>query len=146
MKKFKTVYTFIYLYILLIFFDIELYRNGFSNTFRKYTLKYSEIKEWVNDERILKKIIGEINQEFSTLDVVCAWYPRKADCIHKTLLGYRIIRKKYKLPVDMVVGIRKFPFEAHAWLKIFNYNFFDEDEKISRYKIILRSNNLIEGD
>ncbi|MGM1034812.1 MAG: lasso peptide biosynthesis B2 protein [Bacillota bacterium] len=143
MHKLKSTFTYLYLLFLLIIFDLELSHKGFNGTFRKYTTKYYKVKK---NNLTIDKRIQEIEELFSKLDVICAWYPRKADCIHKTFLGYRIIRKKYSIPVNMVVGIRRFPFEAHAWLQCYQTNFFDDKEVTNRYKIILNSNNMIEGE
>lgn len=146
MKRVKNIYKFVYLLILLILFDIELTLKGFNKTFKNYVSRYYKIKKINWYELVNEKSVSEIEHLFWLLDVVCAWYPRKADCIHKTFLGYRIIRKKYGIPVDMVIGVRKYPFEAHAWLQCNNNNFFNDAEETSKYKIILRSNDILEGN
>lgn len=124
---------------MLLCFDIELHYRGFNEVFKKYAKKYYRIKDKKMTAEKFEKYTKEIETIFRKLDIVCTWYPRKADCIHKTLLGYRIIRKKYSVPVDMVVGVRKFPFEAHAWLQINGMDFFTDDT--SRYKVVITSKN-----
>ncbi|MFW2948812.1 lasso peptide biosynthesis B2 protein [Bacillus velezensis] len=129
----------------MILFDLELFIMGFNKTFNRYTFKYKKMKKTAFNEERYQEIFKQIEELFYMLDVVCAWYPRKADCIHKTFLGYKFLRRKYSIPVDMVVGVRKFPFEAHAWLQVNNQNFFDDSEETSRYNIILSSKNLSKG-
>lgn len=92
-------------------------------------------------------IISDINRskvirDLYYLELVCAWYPRKADCIHKTLIGYKILSEKYKLKLEMVVGLNKFPFEAHAWLRYQGKSLIDEDDDIN-YKVFLSSNKFV---
>jgi Transglutaminase-like superfamily len=137
---------YIYLLTQLVVFDLELTIKGFTKTFRRYSKTYKNTKLVHLDESNHKEIFKDIEQLFSTLDVVCTWYPKKADCIHKTFLGYKIIRKRYSIPVEMVVGVRKFPFEAHAWLQCYGKNFFNDSQETDKYKVILQSNNFIEGD
>ncbi|WP_239645248.1 lasso peptide biosynthesis B2 protein [Paenibacillus polymyxa] len=122
-----------------MFFDLKLRRKGFNKIFIEYSKKYSFYKEINLKEAELKDKIDRINLEFDILDIVCAWYPRKADCIHKTFLGYRRLRKKYGIEVDMVVGVRKFPLEAHAWLIRKNHNILDSEFETNKYKIVLSS-------
>ncbi|MGO1134120.1 lasso peptide biosynthesis B2 protein [Bacillus subtilis] len=145
MNKKGSIVLYIYLLIQLILFDIELSMTGFNKTFNRYTQRYYKVKSTALNEENYQEVFNHIEGLFYIFDVVCAWYPRKADCIHKTLLGYKFLRKKYSLPVDMVVGVRKFPFEAHAWLQINNQNFFSDNDETFRYNIILNSKNLSEG-
>lgn len=135
---------YVYLFFLLVIFDVELNYKGFNKTFRSYTKKYYGIKNKKISAETFESYSKEIESIFRKLDIVCTWYPRKADCIHKTLLGYRIIRKKYSLPVDMVVGMRKFPFEAHAWLQINDIDFFIDNT--NKYKIVISSKKMMEGE
>lgn len=144
MNRYKSIYKFYNLYLLLILFDLELSYLGFNNVFSRYSRKYS-IKAKTKNQQLLQNQVEEIKFIFDMLDIVCTWYPRKADCIHKTFLGYKILRKKFSMPVDMVIGIRKFPFEAHAWLQCYNNNFFDNVDETNKYKIILTSADVKEG-
>ncbi|MCR8845068.1 lasso peptide biosynthesis B2 protein [Paenibacillus sp. SC116] len=139
MSKFRKICSFIHIYLMLIIFDLELSWKGFNRTFEKFKNKYV-VNNPIRSEAEFKDIGNKIFNFFDMLDIVCAWYPRKADCIHKTFLGYKVVRKKYKIPVDIVVGIRKFPFEAHAWLQSNNVNFFGDDEETKKYTIVLTSN------
>lgn len=145
-KSLKAAFRFVYLFLLLIQFDIELSMKGFNKMFNNYALKYSTIQRTDWTDSLVLKYFAEIEEIFEILDIICTWYPRKADCVHKTLLGYRIIRGKYSIPVDMVVGLRKFPFQAHAWLIFDNSSFFGNEEDTSSYKIILNSFELIRGE
>lgn len=137
------MYIFILLYINLILFDIRLNRRGFNELFSNYSLRYEYPKQLRQVNFTDSRLKKEIETFFEIMDVAIAWYPRKADCLHKTLLGYRYLRKKFSIPVYMVVGVRKFPFEAHAWLKIENDDFFDSEIDTSYLQIILNSNNIV---
>ncbi|MDN3233553.1 lasso peptide biosynthesis B2 protein [Priestia megaterium] len=138
-KKLRVVLDFSRLYILLFLFDLELSKKGFTKTFEKYSVRY--FNNTPNDQ-ISQNVVEDMESFFLLLNIVCAWYPKKADCIHKTLIGYRVMHKKFALPVEMVIGVRKFPFEAHAWLRINQQNLFPEEET-NHYKIIISSHSYI---
>lgn len=145
MGKINKFISVIRLLMLLIMFDIEMHLKGFNAVFMRYCNKYSHIKKLTRKFNDDESVINSIEQEFLLFDVVCTWYPRKANCIHKTLVGYKIIRQKYGIPVDMVVGVRKFPFEAHAWLVLKGKNIFNDIEEDGNYKIIINSVNYLGG-
>lgn len=132
--------SYFYLILKLVLLDLELSIRGFNNTFEHYTKRYESIRSPFETELDLKKELSEVEILFEKLDIICTWYPRKSDCIHKTFLGYKIIRSKFHIPVDMNIGVRKFPFEAHAWITCYNQNFFDDKEETDKYNIILSSN------
>lgn len=132
---------FVSLYIKLILFDLALHVRGFNKIFSEYSVKYYVEKGY----DISSIDSNEMIKDLYLLDLVCAWYPRKADCIHKTLIGYRMFGKKFNIPLEMVVGIRKFPFEAHTWLRIHGQSLInEEDDEI--YKVVLSSNTYVRDE
>ncbi|MED1507283.1 hypothetical protein [Bacillus proteolyticus] len=84
-SKFKNSNTYIYLLVLLVTFDMELSRNGFNNTFKRYKTKYLNIIDIKWDKESVEKTKSEIGRIFRIFDVVCVWYPRKADTISHRL-------------------------------------------------------------
>ncbi|MFP7416621.1 lasso peptide biosynthesis B2 protein [Priestia filamentosa] len=134
---FKKVKLFLYSYTSLVLLDLKLLSKGFTKTFENYSTKYSKN---FSHKHVSEEVVEDIENFFLLLNIACAWYPKKADCIEKTLIGYKVMRKKFALPVEMVIGVRKFPFEAHAWLKIDQQNLFQEEET-SQYKVIISSNS-----
>lgn len=132
------MYNILYLYKELISLDFQIRRKGFDKVLRDYINRYTI---YGSKETLTKENSEEILEWFNLLDKVCCWYPRKADCIHKTLIGYKILQSKYGLPVNMVIAIKKFPLEAHAWIQYQGYNLFEEMENIYLLKIIIDSNS-----
>lgn len=132
------MYNILYLYKELISLDFQIRRKGFDEVFRSYINKYT-----INgsNETLTEENSEEILEWFILLDQVCCWYPRKADCIHKTLIGYKILQSKYGIPVNMVIGIKKFPLEAHAWIRYQGHNLFEEMENLDSLKVIIDSNS-----
>ena len=144
MNKLRKMYIFIYLLFSLIEFDIGLSRKGFNKTLKTYSRKFRDIQ----DMATLKQDFDRegIEEHFAIMDIVCAWYPRKADCIHKSFLGYKIVRKRFSIPVEIVIGIKKFPFAAHAWIVYKNMNFLNDIADTEGFKIIMNTGSLEGGD
>lgn len=123
-------------YCLLVQLDIQIRFVSFQKLFELFVKQYA-----ISDEReeISEKEIDEINQWLQIIDNVCASYPFEAQCLHRSFLGYRIVRTRFRIPVDLVIGTRKFPFYAHAWLMLKNSNFNESPEFTSSLTIILHS-------
>lgn len=54
-SKFKNLNTYIYLLVLLVKFDMELSRNGFNNTFKRYAYKHLDIRDIKWDKESIRK-------------------------------------------------------------------------------------------
>lgn len=130
------------MYLMLVLFDLGLSKRGFTETFKKYSKKYQTRKKHYE---ISESTVVEIEEFFTLLNIVCTWYPRKADCIHKTLIGYRVMHSKFSIPVEMVIGVRKFPFQAHAWLMLNDQDLL-MDEESNEYKKILSSHKYVQEE
>jgi len=118
--------------------EIQLKRYGFSKVFPKYVSKFK------CDPSKRNKLSPEtINQKISSLliqiDTVCTLVPFEAQCLHRSFLGYEFIRKELGIPVDLVVGVRKFPFMAHAWLKVNDNNLNESPEYTAEFIPILNT-------
>lgn len=134
----RNILKFLLFYWELICFDVMLHKKGFNYMFEKYAKKYARS----NGGLINESNISDIARDIHFLNLVCAWYPRKADCIHKTLLGYKKIGLHHDVHVEMVVGVVKFPFQAHAWIRYQGESLINqEDDEV--YKVVLSSNQYI---
>lgn len=47
----------------------------------------------------------------------CMLYPRKALCLHRSAVATCVLRSS-GVPARMVIGARKIPFRAHAWVEV----------------------------
>lgn len=134
MSRIKTVGNFLVIYLSLIFFDIQLKHRGFQNIFPQYVSKY----------KIIRQINTEINNEkvfrfLKLINSACLYYPSKAQCLHRSFLAFRFLRQKFAIPVELVIGVKKFPFSAHAWLELNGEVVLDSIEVKSYFMTILRS-------
>lgn len=144
MNRMSKIYYFIRIYTQLVYFDIKLRKRGFHNIFYKYIEKYActDINEVLvsgGSKAKIKIFEDRVNDFISLIDCACAFYPLKADCMHRSFLGYKFLRQNLSLPVDLVIGVTKFPFSAHAWLKLGADNINELEENTRQYNVILYS-------
>lgn len=126
---------FLWVFLHLIIFDIELRLIGFEKVFPKYVKRHTLKKL----EDLTPEKIPQIEKWGQMIDKACASYPLEAQCLHRSFLGYRFFRRKFHIPVELVVGVRKFPFGAHAWLVLQGQNFNEDPEYTSNFVVILNS-------
>ncbi|MGF7047627.1 hypothetical protein J2T13_002132 [Paenibacillus sp. DS2015] len=128
---------FIKLYSSLFRIDLGLQVVGFEKLFKRHVKRYPLESPNVQKVKEIHQIEEEINNLLMTIDYVCTVYPRTAQCMHRSFLGYQYLRKKYHLPVELVVGVRKMPFRAHAWLMLNGHNINEDSQYTDQFQIIL---------
>ncbi|WP_303863501.1 lasso peptide biosynthesis B2 protein [Alkalibaculum bacchi] len=133
------IITFIYIYIVVTLFDINLKKNGFAEMFKRYVSKYEKLPEKRYDAP--EQTNEEIFKLLETIEKACVFYPRNAKCIHKAFISYRYLRKKYGIQVKLIIGVSNFPFGAHAWIKQNEHDIGEYDTEIDNYTIILDSSS-----
>ncbi|WGV60416.1 lasso peptide biosynthesis B2 protein [Brevibacillus brevis] len=139
MKEIFTAFPkFINVYLELINVDLQLRKKGFHTAYLKYITRHKSYKSKLklyNDEQLSK----EVNNFLYLIDKVCRLYPFEAQCIHRSFLGYRFLREKLGFPVELVIGVKKYPFSAHAWLMFQGFNVNESEEYTSEFQVILSS-------
>ncbi|MBN1037035.1 lasso peptide biosynthesis B2 protein [Clostridium botulinum] len=143
MKRFRlTILSFINILIL----DIQLRVKKFKNVIGEYCEKYENIdieiyRNYPKEEQI--KLQKDLDITIIAIENASELYPFNAKCLHRTLIGYKLLRKKYNFPVKFVIGVKKFPFDSHAWLKwndeFGGKNLFELEEDTDKYQIIIDS-------
>lgn len=122
----------------LIQFQIELRLHGFQSVFPKYVNRYKTYKPITIEQHHVDRMFRLLR----TIDKACALVPFKAECLHRSFLGFRFIRKKCSIPVDLVIGVKKFPFSAHAWLVLGDKNVNEDESYTNQFLVILSSKGL----
>lgn len=138
MSRIKDLLMFLRIYICLIFFDIELKQRGFQYMFPQYIKKYPAIgfKKVIKLDHLIS---SKVNKLLYLIDTACAFYPTRAECLHRSFIAFRFLRQNFGIPVELVIGVKKFPFSAHAWLLYNGVNINESEEYTSQFNIILRS-------
>ncbi|PWV95959.1 transglutaminase superfamily protein [Paenibacillus cellulosilyticus] len=125
----------------LISFHMQLRLFGFQRLFKTYIQKY-EIRE--ERTSITEDEIQQIEDWMALIDRTCTSVPFDAQCMHRSFLAYRFVRSRFRVPVNLVIGVRKFPFYAHAWLMLRGKNFNEPPDFTDTLSIILDSGKVEE--
>ena len=64
------------------------------------------------------------------------YYRKRLDCLPKSLTLFVLL--KNRLPVDLCVGVKKFPFAAHAWVEYGGRIIADAPARIALYTVLSR--------
>jgi hypothetical protein len=51
------------------------------------------------------------------LDIACICYPKHVLCLQRSAATACLLRK-YALPAQMLIGVQRLPFKAHAWVEV----------------------------
>ncbi|WP_286925405.1 MULTISPECIES: lasso peptide biosynthesis B2 protein [Lysinibacillus] len=85
-----------------------LKKKEFGQVIGIYEKKWGKVQLKKYKSKDIRKLLKKI-------DKVCFWFFGNAQCLHRSLIGFKLIRKK-GIPVQLIIGVKKFPFSSHAWL------------------------------
>lgn len=91
----------------LMQFDFYLMRGNFAALHRKVHT-YPVAKR--------KAAPGLVEQVCSAVDLACIWYPKEALCLQRSAAATCLLRS-VGVRAQMVIGVQKLPFKAHAWVE-----------------------------
>lgn len=92
-----------------------LKKMSIESIISKLAYNAGELKKYENKE--LDIIERKIRKELRAIEKASSMYFGNAKCLQRSILQYILLRKRYGLNVDIVIGVKKFPFSSHAWVK-----------------------------
>lgn len=114
----------------LIAVDVVLSIGGFHWLYRT-------IRRWPVARRANIAEAKAIEHVQTALDRAAVWYPREALCLARSAVG-TIMLRRLGTPATFVVGIRKVPFYAHAWIEVAGRVVNDSPNVQERYPAVGR--------
>jgi hypothetical protein len=119
------------MWFLLALGDLVLATKGFAGIYRF-------VEQWpvrrgrkrVSDEAV----IGETRLALASAAV---WYVKRVKCLQSAFATTCYLRWR-GLPTDMVVGVQKMPFRAHAWAEYAGSPVDEKPAVVAQYKTITR--------
>jgi Transglutaminase-like superfamily len=66
------------------------------------------------------------------------YYRSRKHCLPSAMLAYFLMKKR-GLPVDLCLGVKKYPFRAHAWVEHDGQLVFTSPADIKKYTVIMKS-------
>lgn len=65
------------------------------------------------------------------------YYRRRLDCLPKALATYRFLRL-HRVPAQLCLGVRKYPFSGHAWVEFEGKVLDDQPDRVRGYTLLKR--------
>lgn len=95
-------------FLQLVQFDMYLARGNFAALYKK-------VRQYPVGKRPLSP--DAVARVCSAIDMACIWYWKKALCLQRSAATTCLL-KRYGVPAQMVIGTRRMPFKAHAWVEV----------------------------
>jgi len=73
----------------------------------------------------------------NAVDRATTWYPKQALCLQRSAITTCLLRQQ-SIPAQMVIGCRKIPFKAHAWVELDGQVVNDKRQVQEYYKVLDR--------
>jgi Transglutaminase-like superfamily len=71
------------------------------------------------------------------IDMACMCYPKQVLCLQRSAATACLLRR-YGLPAQMVIGVQKLPFKAHAWVELDGRVVNDKPYLLEMYSVLDR--------
>jgi hypothetical protein len=96
-------------YLLLILFDLCMTRGDFQAVYNKVRLCPTNAAP--TRDKGTQLIC-------SAVDMACIWYWKEVLCLQRSAATACLL-KRHGVPAQMMIGARRMPFGAHAWVEVF---------------------------
>lgn len=80
---------------------------------------------------------GKVAQLCRAMERAASLYVKRAWCLQRSAAWVRLLRR-HGAPAELVLGVRTFPFAAHAWVELDGYVVGDSFDKVRQYLVIDR--------
>ena len=114
------------LYLMLL--DVYLLRGNFAVLHSKIH-RYPVAKTTPNP--------GTVSRICSAVDVACMLYPKQALCLQRSSVATCLLRQ-HGVNAEMVIGVQKLPFKAHAWVEVNGQVVNDKPYTSEMYSVLER--------
>jgi hypothetical protein len=95
-------------YLMLLYFDLFLARNDFGALYNRVRL--CPIASHQARGPLIENICKAV-------DTACIWYWKEVFCLQRSAASACLLRR-YGVPAQMMIGVQKLPFRAHAWVEV----------------------------
>jgi transglutaminase superfamily protein len=112
---------------IFIVLDLAFYMAGFDKTLRRAVQNRTELSRLTEDKALAYMKAAVLAVQHATQ----IYYRRRLDCLPKSLTLFVLLKKK--LPVNLCIGVKKFPFAGHAWVEYQNKILGDIPGKVAFY-------------
>jgi hypothetical protein len=116
------------LWFLLALAWISLRLVGWARTIRWWRRgRPARAQPW---QTRLTPLVQQLDQ---TVRVAAATHPLNPQCKERALVAWHLLRNRWGLAAELVVGVLAFPFEAHAWVECGPLTVTDNQDRCAMY-------------
>lgn len=120
----------------LLMIDCRLKFTRFESV-QKWIVKAAKL-EANHRSAIASSIPWIIDEACRVVQIASKFYYRvRRDCLPAGMLAFYLMRRQ-GLPVELCIGVRKFPFKAHAWVALEGRIVFTTPADVAKYKVIMK--------
>jgi hypothetical protein len=102
---------------------------------RSFAALHRRIQQWPVARREVTPGTDERIRE--AINRACVWYPRTSLCLPRSAVVTCLLRDA-GVPAQMVIGVQKIPFKAHAWVEVSGRVVNDKEEVKLEYMVMDR--------
>jgi transglutaminase superfamily protein len=102
---------------------------------RSFARLHRRIHEWPRSQRQPEPDVEERVRE--AVNLACIWYPKPARCLPRSAVATCLLRDE-GIAAQMVIGVQKLPFKAHAWVEVDGRVVNDRPEVQTGYMVMDR--------
>lgn len=95
-------------YLKLIYFDSYLARGDFRALYER--VRSCPVGKKVQSPDAVEQICAAVN-------MACIWYWKEALCLQRSAATAYLL-KRSGVSAQMVIGVQRMPFKAHAWVEV----------------------------
>ncbi|HKY41508.1 MAG TPA: lasso peptide biosynthesis B2 protein [Pyrinomonadaceae bacterium] len=93
------------------------------------------VKQWpINDRAVIPDAREQVCE---AVKKAASWYPRQSMCLQRSAVTTCLLRQS-GVAADLVIGCRKIPFGAHAWVEVCGEVANDKRQVQTFYKVLTR--------
>ena len=93
---------------------------------------YDSLLRWRAALNLEARASMEVSRSFLRAEALLFWRRQEADCLPRSLALFRLCLRR-GVAAEHVIGVRRAPFGAHAWVRIGDRCVLDSDEFVSDF-------------
>jgi transglutaminase superfamily protein/coenzyme PQQ synthesis protein D (PqqD) len=107
--------------------------RGFAWTYERY----ARIAKPIGGRDDEAELLQHAERAFSRAENFFVMHAAPKDCLPRSLALYRFLLS-VGIPADHCIGVRRFPFEAHAWVECGEHVLYDSESRVHLYAELAR--------
>ena len=102
---------------------------------RSFAALHLKIQNWPVARRPV--VPGTDERVRKAIERACVWYPKTSLCLPRSAVATCLLRDA-GIPAQLVIGVQKIPFKAHAWVEVAGRVVNDKPEVQKEYMVMDR--------